>query len=170
MKRFKRFFITLGFVLLAIPIVALIIHEAVRCDHDYSGRSFSFQSEGSTAASWVKPYCVKCDKRSGGYTSFTGTPDDLSYLEALKANSDSDEFVGGEYYTITAKVTLGYFSFNGTRFNCMVESGDTVVGFSVEFREELEEQVSQIEKDDMITFYGRLYDEGCGFTDCVLVE
>ena len=132
------------------------------------GKMFSFQFQGSTAMSYVKPYC----EHPGHIyisTSFRGTPNDLSYLEAIKANSDSDEIVGGEYYTVTATVALGDHDYIKTRIRCQIESEDILVGFSVEFREGFEEAVGALKKGDTVAFRGRYYDEGCGFTDAELI-
>jgi hypothetical protein len=140
---------------------------SLKCEHEM-GKQFSFQPQKSTAASHVKPYCKNCNN-SFGYTMFRGTPDDLSYLEAVRAHSDRDEIVGGEYYTVTAVVTLGDYQVTETRIRCKVESGNIIVGFSVKFREGFEESVALLEEGDEITFRGRLYDEGYGFTDCELI-
>jgi hypothetical protein len=133
------------------------------------GKKFSFQFQGSTAMSYVRPYC---EHPGHVYiaTSFRGTPNDLSYLEAIRVNSDSDKIVWGEYYTMVATVTLADYDFNRTRVHCKVQSENIIVNFSVEFREGFEELVSLLDDGDEITFRGRFYDEGCGFTDCELIS
>lgn len=132
------------------------------------GKAFSFQFQGSTAMSYVRPYC---EHPGHVYITscFRGTPNDLSYLEAIRAHSDSDEIVWGEYYTITATVVLADYDIMRTRLRCRVESENIIVVFSVDFREEFEGLVDSIQEGDTVTFRGRFYDNGCGFTDCELI-
>lgn len=141
------------------------------CDHEEMGSIFSFQFENSTAASYIKPYCKNCDTYFG-YNSvrFRGTPNDLSYLDVIRQYVDRPDIEGGKYYTMTANVLLGDYDIYRTRIKCEVERDGIVVCFSVEFQEEFEERVSLLQKGDEITFRGRLYDEGFGWTDCELLE
>lgn len=153
---------------LLLILVILIASTALKCDHEEMGKIFSFQSEGSTAASHVKPFCKNCNHYFG-YSIFRGTPEDSSYLEAIEKHSGMSEIVGGEYYTMTVIVSLADYDFGKTIIGCEIEKDDTVVLFSVEFREEFEESVALYDKGDEITFRGRLYDTGFGFTDCELI-
>lgn len=132
------------------------------------GKKFSFQSQGSTAMSYVRPYC---EHPGHVYitSSFRGTPNDLSYLDAIRAHSDSDEIVWGEYYTITATVVHADYDIMRTRLRCKVESENIIVVFSVDFRGEFEELVDSLQEGDTVIFRGRFYDNGCGFTDCELI-
>ena len=132
------------------------------------GKRFSFQFEGSTAASYVKKFC-NCNGHVYIASTFRGTPNDLSYLEVLKVHSDSDEIVWGGYYTITATISLADYDFNRTRINCVVKSNNIEVYFSVEFQDGFEEIVGKYKEGDVITFRGKFYDEGCGFKDAILV-
>ena len=132
------------------------------------GKVFSFQFQGSTAASYIRPFCETCTNVFG-YTVFRGTPNDSSYLDAIRRHSGEDEITGGEYYTITAIITLGDYDFNRTRIRCEVRHENIIVNFSVEFRGEYEESVGLFDEGDTITFRGRLYDEGFGFTDSELI-
>lgn len=132
------------------------------------GKKFSFQFQGSTAASYVKKYC-NCNKHVYIASTFRGTPNDLSYLDTIRDHSDSDQILWGEYYTITATVALADYDINRTRVNCHVRSNDIIVNFSVEFRDGFEELINMYDEGDVITFRGRFYDEGCGFTDAVLI-
>ena len=50
------------------------------------------------------------------------------------------------------------------------ENDNVIVGFSVQFRDEFEEEISLIKEGDEITFRGKLYEEGFGWTDCELVR
>lgn len=132
------------------------------------GKKFVFQFQGSTATSYVKEFC----EHPGHFylrSIFRGTPTDLSYLEVIRDHSDSDEILWGEYYTITATVAVADYDFNRTRIRCEVQNDKRIVNFSVEFRGEFEEAVDPIKEGDTITFRGRFYDEGCGFTDCELI-
>lgn len=156
---------------LCLPILFLVICTPEPCEHEDMVTIYSFTSYDSTAHSSVRPYCRVCDERFD-YTLFEGTPVDQSYLEAIVEHSDGREIVPGEYYTVTATVPLGYYGFGSTKLwlNCKVENEDFIVGFNVEFREEFREIVESVEKGDEITFRGRFYDEGCGFTDCELIK
>jgi hypothetical protein len=137
-------------------------------EHEH-GKIFAFQPQWSTAMSYIKPFCEDGKHCYLGYTLFRGTPNDLSYLEVIEDYSDGDEIIGGEYYTVSAIVILGDYDINRTRVRCRVQSENIIVDFSVEFREEFEEVVSLLDEDDKITFRGRFYDEGCGWTDCELI-
>ena len=132
------------------------------------GKNFSFQFQGSTAASYVKTFC-----NDPGHvhiaSTFRGTPNDLSYLDAIRDHSDSEQILWGEYYTITAIVALADHDINRTRVNCYVRSNNVIVSFSVEFQDGFEELVGMYDEGDVITFRGKFYDEGCGFTDAILI-
>ena len=67
---------------------------------------------------------------------------------------------------------LGFtaYSSNTVWLNCKVENKEFTVCFNVEFRNEFKEAVRLVEEGETITFRGRFYDEGCGFTDCELLE
>lgn len=130
---------------------------------------FSFQFQGSTASSYVKPWCKSGRCYNLGYTLFRGTPSDLSYLDVIKEHIGVDEIVGGEYYTVTAIISVADYNFQKTRISCKLQNEDIIVGFSVEFRDEFEDAVSLLDEGDEVTFRGRYYDEGCGFTDCELI-
>jgi hypothetical protein len=96
-------------------------------------------------------------------------------LELLKEHSDGDEIVPGEYYTVTATVTLVTLNsydegrFWTVRVGCKLRNEDILLGFSVDFRKEFWDQVDLLEEGDEITFRGKFYDEGCGFTDSELL-
>jgi hypothetical protein len=89
---------------------------------------------------------------------------DKSYLEAIKEHSDGNEILPGEYYTVTATVPMGLSGI------CEVENEDYIVRFHVAFNDEFIELVNSIDDDAEITFRGRFYDTGCGFTDCELLS
>ena len=132
------------------------------------GKEFWFQFRGSTAPSYVEEFCEHPGHLYVG-SIFRGTPTDLSYLDVIRDHSDSEEILFGEYYTMTTTVALADYDFNRTRINCRVQSNNTIVIFSVEFQEEFEDAVELIKEGDTVTFRGRFYDEGCGFTDCELI-
>lgn len=142
----------------------------LKCDHDRA-TYYSFASMDSTAYSHVKQKCKNCNAMFTYSSVFKGTPIDQSYLEAIEEHSDGVEIVPGEYYTVTAIVPLGYYGYGSDDLwlNCKVENEEFVVGFTAEFREEFAESVKSVEKGDTITFRGRFYDVGCGFTDCELI-
>ena len=156
------------FLVLIVVIVVVASPDTDKCDHDNLDKRFSFQFEGSTASSVMQSFCDNCNNYFGR-SSFYGTPADLSYLDVIEEHSDSDEIDWGEYYTITATVSHADYDFNRTRIGCKVESEKVIVSFSVEFREEFEESVGLLDEGDIVTFRGRFYEEGCGFTDCELI-
>ena len=157
------------FTVILMVVIALVIFTPPKCEHTQITKHFSFQFQGSTASSNVRQYCEECNSYVDNPSLFKGNPEDLSYLEVVKAHSDGDEIVGGEYYTMTAIVTLGDYDTQKTRINCRVQSENIIVWFSVEFREEFEDAVTLLQEGDEITFRGRYYDTGCGFTDCELI-
>jgi hypothetical protein len=134
------------------------------------GKIFSFQPKGSTAYDYVKPWCKSRECVYPGYSLFRGTPSDTSYLDVIGEHIDSDEIIGGEYYTVTATVTLADYDFARTRLGCKVQNDDIIVYFSVDFREEFEDAVGLLEEGDEVTFRGRFYDVGCGWEDCELIK
>lgn len=140
---------------------------SIRCEHE-EGKVFSFQTQGSTAASDMRLYCKNC-MQNIKVAIFRGTPKDLSYLDIIKEHIDGEEIVGGEYYTIKGIVAVADYNIPKTIIRCRLESGDTIVIFSVEFREEFEDAVGLLKEGDEVTFRGRFYDEGCGFTDSELI-
>ena len=150
-------------------LAILIIFTPDKCEHEEMGKIFSFQYQNSTAYSDIKPFCKNCNHYFG-YTGFRGTPNDDSYLKVIKDYIDSDEVIGGEYYRMTATLVLSDYDVDKTRIRCEIESEDTIVYFSVQFRDEFEESVSSIQEGDKITFRGRLYDGGFGWTDCELIK
>ena len=150
------------------PVEEKLVGIFDKCEHKKMSTVFSFQFENSVATSYFKPYCKNCNHYFG-YTLFRGTPNDLSYLEAVRQYIDESDIKSGEYYTMIATVSLADYDINRARIRCKVENEDIIVGFSVEFRGEFEEQVSLIREGDEITFSGRLYDEGFGWTDCELL-
>lgn len=133
---------------------------------------FAFSSHESTAYSSVRQWCKKGSCLNLMNTLFRGTPSDLSYLDVIEEHFGVGEMVGGEYYTVTAKISLKFYnaSFSPRVYvNCRVENEDIIVEFNVEFREEFREQVALLEEGEEVTFRGRYYDEGCGFLDCELI-
>lgn len=157
-------------VLLA--VVLLMVFTPEKCEHEESVTLYSFTSMDSTAKSHTRKQCKKCDTKLTYNTLFVGTPTDQSYIEAIKEHSDGNEIVPGEYYTVTAIVPLGYYGYGSDSLwlNCKVENEEFIIGFTVEFREEFRELVESVEDGAEITFRGRYYDEGCGFTDCELIS
>lgn len=150
-------------------LAILIIFTPPKCEHEEMGKIFSFQFQNSTAMSSIKPFCENCNNYFG-YTHFRGTPNDTSYLEVVKELIDSDEVIGGEYYTMTATLTVPDHEVDKTRIRCKIEKENIIVSFSVQFREEFEESVGLLQEGDEVTFRGKLYDEGFGWTDCELLN
>ena len=164
----RKFFSSILLALFIFIVAVFAITILIKCDHSGMGKVFSFQPQNSTAASYVKPFCKNCNQYYQPKI-FRGTPTDSSYLEVVKVHTDADELVGGEVYTVTAIVTLRDFDNAKTRIRCKVERDDIIVDFSVEFRDEFEESVSLLDEGDEITFHGRLYEDGFGWTECELI-
>ena len=142
-----------------------------KCEHEETVVKYSFTAYGSTAHNDICKYCKKCESRISAYSLFKGELVDKSYLEAIVEHSDGSEIVAGEYYTVTAIVPLGFYgsSIDTAWLGCRVENANFIVSFTAEFREEFRELVRAVEEGDEITFRGRFYDKGCGFTDCELI-
>ena len=152
---------------ITIIIVTMVVCIPPKCEHKVVTR-YSFSMDDSMVHNNVCSYCAKCDTRLTPYSLFQGELVDKSYLEAIQDNSDGSEILPGEYYTVTARVPLGFMDSIG--LTCEVENEDFLLRFSVVFRAEFKEQLSLIEKGQEITFRGRFSDEGCYFTDCELIE
>lgn len=146
------------------------------CRHENIGKIFSFPSKDAVGQGTIRTYCIDCNFYRGGerygyypehvYT-FNGNPKDTSYLDTIKEHSDENEIVGGGYYTVSATVSEPTpFS---TQIWCQITSETTIVSFSIKFRDELKDVVGLLQRGDEITFRGRFYDTGCGFTDCELI-
>ena len=165
-----KFLTSLVLFCIFLPILFLIVFTPEPCYHEETRTLFSFVSEDSFAYSYTRPICKECGKKLR-YTNFKGTPIDQSYLETITKHTDADEIVPGEYYTVSCPVTQVFSNYGETRVwvNCKTENEDFIVSFTVEFREEFREQVASIEDGEEITFRGRFYDEGCGFTDAELI-
>ena len=166
-----KYLTTVVLICIFIPILFLVLFTPKPCNHENTMMLFSFQPEKSTAYSNYRPYCKDCDTKLA-YTNFKGAPNDQSYLEIVKEYCGSSEIVAGEYYTLTAIVSYPEYDSYGTpKISCKIENDEVFVGFSVEFREEFREFVSyeSLEEGTQITFRGRLYDNGFGFSDAELI-
>ena len=153
-------------VLFLVAVVGIV--SVTKCEHERVEKHFAFQFQDSTAdsrLSWVCADCYQDIRRA----RFRGTPTDTSYLNVIAEHSDGNDIVGGEYYTMTVTVTLADHDSTKTRINCQVRNNDIVVGFSVEFKDGFEELVSSIQRGDEVTFRGKFYDVGCGFSDAELI-
>lgn len=165
---------TIGLCLIAI-VVIFVTFKPEHCEHEDTIQIYNFQYEKSAAGHSKWEYCNVCKK----YTTkrafgFRGTPTDQSYLETIVEQSDAQEIIPGEYYTVTVTVTSTTLYDDGTnwkvRVGCKLENEDFELYFSADFRKEFWDQVKLLEDDDVITFRGRFYDTGCGFKDCELIK
>ena len=148
--------------LLGMVLVVMFSASTEKCEHQVVTRYF-FSTDDSTMHHSACRYCTKCDTRLTEHSLFQGELVDKSYLEAIKEHSDGSEIIPGEYYTVTATVPLGFI---GT---CEVENEDFIVRFDVDFRDEFVLD-DPLENGTEITFRGRFYDKGCGFTDAELIS
>ena len=154
--------------LVFMTVVAMIAPSCNPCKHEDMVERYHFVAYNVSGNNSVREYCRDCGE-AFPLTNIGDTPEDQSYLEAIREHSDGSAIVPGEYYTVTVIVTLRDIEADCTRLGCKVENNDFIVIFDVDFREEFEEVVSLIEKGDEITFRGRFYDEGCGFKDAELI-
>lgn len=161
-------FISTALTAIAAILLLVLILSPGPCEHENTKDFYSFQFKGSTATHCIQSYCFDCDKPIKS-ANFRGTPDDTSYLKAIQTQSNGQTLIAGEYYTVTATVSLSNHTINATRINCRAENEAFIVGYSVEFREEFEEDVKLLKKGDEITFYGKFYEDGCGFEDCIFL-
>lgn len=161
-------FIIIGFVLFFI----ILVMANNKCDHNEKQRRFHFVAENSSAYSDMAVFCKVCGEQLTTYARFNGTPDDKSYLSAFSGHIDSNEIIPGEYYTVTAAVTIDYYGsrIEEPRLACKEENDDYEVFFSVGFKEEYRDLISSVKKGEEITFRGKFYTEGCGFSDCELIS
>lgn len=167
-----KFIISVIAVCLILIIGVLMIGESLRCEHEDMVTMVVFASYTDiSGTSHTRQVCRECGE-AFSYQNFQGELADKSYLSAIKEHSDGIELIPGEYYTVKATVPLGFYGHSSKRvwLTCQVENDEYRVRFSVEFREEFREAVSLVEDKETITFRGRFYDQGCGFTDCELIN
>ena len=165
-------YLSTAFTCIVIVIVALVIFTPAPCDHEEVGTRYVFASYDEVQQSSVNEYCKECRDRTSYHSLFEGTPKDTSYLKAIQEHSDGSEILPEQYYTVTATAPLGYYGSSNDKLKlvCQVENDDFIVRFSLEFREEFIAQIKSIEDGDIVIFRGRFYAEGCGFTDCELID
>lgn len=150
-------------------VFCLLLGFALQCEHENMIKVFSFQSENSTATGYVKSACDECNY-SKDMVMFRDTPDDKSYIDAIKEHCADKTFVSGEYDTVTAKVFIPDVESDKTELRCRVRQGDVEVYFTAMFKGEYEDAVSLLQKGDEITFCGKSSAKGLSWTDCELVE
>lgn len=156
-------------VVIAMVIALFIVCTPDHCNHEVLATEYAFASYDTPSQSHVRNYCKNCEERSKA-TLFRGTPIDTSYLAAIVEHSDGSEIIPGQYYTVTATVTMRDYSPTDVWANCKVENKDFIIEFNVEFRDEFADAIDVLEIGDEITFRGKFYDEGCGFLDCELIK
>lgn len=161
-------YIIIGFVLFFI----ILVMANNKCDHNEKQRRFHFVAENSSANSDMAVFCKVCGEQLTTYAQFKGTPDDKSYLSAFSGYIDSNEIIPGEYYTVTAAVRGEFYGIRieEPRLACQEENDDYEVLFSVGFKEEYRDLISSVKEGEEITFRGKFYTEGCGFSDCDLIS
>ena len=143
-----RIALTAGVMIWIIASISSCIKESderreAKCEHKEIRKEYSFNPPTQTGSiGVVKNYCKVCDNYLG-ITYLHGTPSDLSYLDVIREHSDSSELIDGEYYTMTAVVTVAYY-YGSISINCKVRDEDTVVYFSACFREEFKDEVSYL--------------------------
>ena len=163
---------TVGACLVVILLALIIFTPKNKCEHEEVATWYSFAAYNQVNDNSVTKVCKDCGDKATGWARFKGTPIDKSYLSAIQEHSDGREIVPGEYYTVTATVPAGFYGYLSPTvwLACRVENADYIVGFTVEFREEFKEAVESVGEGAEITFRGRFYDEGCGFTDAEVIN
>ena len=160
-------FLTSLFLSIAIAVVGFLCIPLFvgKCEHTNTYKVYSFQSQTSSAMSYVKTNCRDCYKtlQTGVFYSH---PEDKSYLEVM---NNGEPFVAGECYTITATVNQASYE-NDAWVGCEIKGSDVEVYFGVTFRGEYEVEVNSLVKGDVITFRGKASPEGrLYWTDCELI-
>lgn len=156
-----------GGIILSI-ILLLLLGLALKCDHANIIKLYSFQSENSTAMSYVKTVCEDCDQ--GFHTTlFRDNPTDEMYIDVMTYHIEDKTFVKGEYDTIKATIILRDYDATKTKIRCSVRQNDVMLIFSVKFKEEYEEDVSLLHEGDEVVFYGKSSLKGLSWTDCELI-
>lgn len=140
------------------------------CKHENVRYVYSLRSSVTDGyRGYKKHYCKDCDVYCGMTYLHSGS-NDYAYLDVIREQIDVDELVDGEYYTMTAIVTLANYGTN-TRISCKVVNEDITVGFSVDFKEEFEDRISHsvLREGEEITFYGKFDGISCAWMDCELI-
>ena len=138
-------------------------------EHDH-GKIFAFDSKGNRKYDYVKTWCKSEECYNPSVYLFEREPSDTSYLEVIAEHIGTDGLIRGEYYTLTATVTLADYYFPKTHIRCEVRNDNTIVNFTVDFRDEFEDAVGLLQEGDEVTFRGRFYKIGCAWEDCELIK
>ena len=168
----------IGFVASIVTVCIIFLVAVVgivsvnKCEHTRVETVFSFSSYDSTG--YYDYFYVRCDDcyEKLKQTLFHKEPADTSYLRVFEQFNNGNDLVRGEYYTIRGTVSLKFYDLRPSeklRIRCQVEVDGIIVGFSIEFREEFRERVKLLEEGDEVTFRGKFYDIGCGFSDAELI-
>lgn len=169
-----KFYVGLVLFCVFLPIIFLIAFTPEKCEHEETIERYAFDSVDSIVENSVTitHYCKKCDKRVGNHSEVNVESVGDSYLGVIVRHSDATEINPGEYYTITATAPFGFVGGMTDKIwlHCDAETEDYIVRFVVDFNEEFRELVSSVNGGDIITFRGRFYDSGCGFSDAELID
>ncbi len=167
-------FVSACIVFVMIVILIPLVVSTDQCKHEESRTRYVFTSYRNMEYEYSSTarYCKECDERLTRHSLFQGELVDKSYLRAIEEHSDGSAIIPGEYYTVSVTVPMGFYGFTSDTvwLTCEVENEDFKVRFDVEFRDEFKELVASIEEGEEITFRGRFYDKGCGFTDSELIN
>lgn len=147
-------------------VIIFIFSYSIKCDHSETVKVFSFQNKNSTAMSDMKVYCKHCRANLKIY-GFYGIPNDSAYLDVM---NNGFNFEDGEYYTLTATVTIGAYASLENSIRCSISKNDIVVNFNVTFIEEYREKVDLLKNGDEITFLGKCSTDGMYCVDCILLD
>lgn len=138
------------------------------CPHEEKFRHYSLNDipEYST----IQFSCKKCNK-SLGHSTFQGIPTDKPYLDLLREHCGVEELIGGEYYTITATITLSYY-YGEVQVMCKIQNEDIAISFAAKFKDEFKDSVSysKLDEGSTIMFRGQFVYPCCDWLDCELLN
>ena len=143
-------------------------YMCTHCDHEETRYVYIFQTNSTTGNSYYRTVCSDCDEIRKT-TMFNGNPTNTAYLPVMAAHCGTSEMAPEEYYTVTATVSDSHSAYDKLRLRCYVEGETATVYFTATFPEEFLEDLQALEGKDTVTFYGKYYTQGCGFTDCILI-
>jgi hypothetical protein len=151
-----------------VVLLILFVGFFLRCEHDNKIELFSFSPGGSVGNSYFKIKCDDCDQ-SFGYSLFSGSPTNTSYITTVEQHIENNSFAAGEYHTVRATVLSHDYDSTKTYIYCEIRDEDVVVRFYADFKEKYEQGLELFEIGDKITFRGKSSDKGFYWTDCEII-
>ena len=144
-----KFLVNLCFAMFGGILLLLLFGLGEKCWHNEI-TTFSFPGNNAMMGV-ISTKCKDCNKEYENI-GFHGTPEDETYINAVKECVNDKEFISGEYDTIRAMVIHPDYDPQKTKIRCSIQQEKVIVNFSVEFKSEYEEYVSSLRTGDKITF------------------